>query len=479
MKSYKILSLLTLFSLFFFSCTDENDTEYNKGNQPLEVKASSENIELDAVNPETNALTISWTSGSNQGTNSVISYTYQMDVQGKNFEKGLTLDLGQNIYEKVYKNEELNDLLISWGIVPETEVVVDVRVKATVASDAIEPAMSNIQTIKIKTHKPITKSLYLIGDATPNGWSADNATEMTPIRNTPKGFTWTGRLKAGKFKFITTSGEFAPSYNKGADDTKLYLRENGDDPYDKQFEITEGGNYKITLNLASLAIYIEKTEGAEFTELWFVGNPTGWSFKPMTVDPLDPFVFHYNDNLSAGGEFKIGTVSGSWDAAFLRPETNGAGIEATKVVKWAGDPDNKWNIPGGVYKIALDTREMKINIVPFTPYTMIYLVGDASANGWDIGNATAMSAGDTPYKFKWSGSLNTGELKFTCDKQSDWNGAWFTATQGDMPANGQLQQMVFTAKGAGLDYKWKITEGGSYTIEFDQLKETVIIKKNN
>ncbi len=56
--------------------------------------------------------------------------------------------------------------------------------------------------------------------------------------------------------------------------------------------------------------------------------------------------------------------------------------------KWAGDPDYKWNITGGVYKIKLDTRDMKIDIVPFVPFEMVYLVGDASPNGWDIGNAT-------------------------------------------------------------------------------------------
>ena len=44
MKSYKILSLLSLLFLFFLSCTDEDSIEYNKGNQPLEVKASADNI---------------------------------------------------------------------------------------------------------------------------------------------------------------------------------------------------------------------------------------------------------------------------------------------------------------------------------------------------------------------------------------------------------------------------------------------------
>lgn len=480
MKLYNSLLFLLILGLIAFTgCSDDDNIEYNKGNIPLKITASDNQVELDAENPQVEALKFTWTSGSNQGTNAAISYTFQMDVEGNNFAGGISIDLGREVYEKVYKNEELNDILLDdFGITTDTDVSLEFRIIATVAAENVQPEISNIETITVKTHKPITKTLYLIGDATPNGWNVDDATEMKPITNTPKGFTWTGNLSLGEFKFITTLGEFTPSYNKGDDDTKLYLRENSSDPYDEKFEITQGGVYTIKVNLITLRITITKGEGPEYTELWFVGNPTGWSFEPMTVNPLDPFVFHFNADLSAGGEFKIGTAAGSWDAVFYRPPVDltpeGTDLD---VDKWAGNPDNKWDITGGVYKIKLDTREMKIDIVPFTPYAMVYLVGDATPAGWDIGNATPMTATADPNKFTWTGNLSTGEMKFTLDKQSDWNGAWFIASEADKTPTGQEEQMIYNYPGAGVDYKWKITNAGTYTIELDQLKETIVIEK--
>ena len=479
MKTYRLLFILSLLSALLIRCADDNYMELDKGDTPLEVTASNTEIELDATNPATEALKLTWTTGSNQGTHAAISYTFQMDVQGNNFADGISLDLGREVYEKTYRNEELNDILLNdFGIAVNEETVLEARVIATTAAEGVEPETSNVQRISVKTHKPITKTLYLIGDATPNGWSADDATEMRPVNNVAKGFTWTGTLSTGNFKFITTLGQFAPSYNKGENDTKLYLRESDEDPYDEQFEITEAGTYTVTVNLITLAVSIVRGEGPEYTQLWFVGNPTGWNFEPMTVNPLDPFVFHYNGDLSAGGEFKIGTAAGSWDAVFFRPAVDqtaeGPDLD---VDKWAGDPDYKWNISGGVYKIKLDTRDMKIDIVPFIPFEMIYLVGDATPNGWDIGNATAMTATSDPYKFTWTGALNSGELKFTCDKQDDWNGAWFIASEADKAPTGQEEQMMYNSPGAGVDYKWRISEAGTYQIELDQLKETVIIKK--
>jgi len=478
MKPFKIIGLLTILLFSVWACTDENNTEYNKGDQPLEASASKESVELDEANPNSEAVKFAWTSGTNNGTGLAIDYIFQMDTQSGNFEDGISIDIGRNIFEKSYKNEELNDLLIEkFGLNPLSEITIQYRVIAKIASVDIEPQISPVQSINIKTHKPVTKTLYLIGSAAPNGWNAEEATEMKPVTNVPKSFSWTGSLSAGELKFITTLGEFLPSYNKGANETTLVLRESDDDP-DNKFVITEGGTYTIKVNLITMALSIVKGEGPEYSELWFVGNPTGWSFEPMTVDPLDPFIFHYNDDLSAGGEFKLGTVEGSWDAVFFRPTTD-MQAEGTNldVDKWAGDPDNKWNITGGVYKIKLDTRDMKIDIVPFTPYAMVYLVGDASPNGWDIGNATPMTTTSDPYKFTWTGTLNTGELKFTLDKQDDWNGAWFIAGEADKNPTGQEEQMIYNYPGAGVDYKWKITEAGTYTIELDQLKETVQIKK--
>lgn len=476
MKSFKIIGLLAILLPLLWSCSDEENTQYNKGNTPLEVTASKDIVELDAINPNTDAVKFSWTTGSNFGTGLAIEYTFQLDLEDGNFENAISKNMGRNIYELSYKNEELNEIFINqFGLEADREMTFKYRVLANVVSSDIETQVSPLKSIKIKSHKPITKTLYLIGDATSNEWDAEKATVMTPVTNTPKAFSWTGFLKTGEFKFITTLGEFLPSYNKANDDFKLVLHESDSEP-DSKFSITESGTYSINVNLITLAISITKKDGPEYSQLWFVGNSTGWSFKEMTVDALDPFVFHYNDDLSAGGEFKIGTAE-NFDAPFFRPQIDQTEAEVNlPVVKWSGDPDNKWNIKGGVYKIKLDTRNMTIDINPFTPFANIYLVGDASPSGWNISNATPMTASGT-FKFVWTGTLNTGELKFTLDKQDDWNGAWFIANTANKQPSGESEQMIYSNPGAGVDYKWKITEAGTYTIELDQLKETVIIKK--
>src|SRR5690606_27160735 len=119
-------------------------------------------------------------------------------------------------------------------------------------------------------------------------------------------------------------------------------------------------------------------------------------------------------------EFKIATRPDfDQGIVFLRPETNGQGVGTDlPVMSWSESEnaaDYKWKILDGTYKIRLDLRENKIDIVPFTPYATMYLVGDATPNGWDVEKATAMAKGSTAYQFIWTGELKAGELKFSCD----------------------------------------------------------------
>ncbi len=469
------------------SCS-EDLADYFKGEKDLSLSVSTQNVALDISNPQVDAVTFSWTSGTNHETNAGITYQFQLAVSGTSFSKPVKINLPKGTFSLKYTNAEFNSLLIdSLSVNPKAEVSLEGRVIATVLGANQENQISNVVSLKATTYKAVTNTLYLIGTAAPNGWSADNATKMNSISGTVGGFTWQGKLNAGELKFITTLGQFAPSYNKGTDNTKLYLRESFADSYDEKFVIPTTGIYKITLNVISLTIKIEALDAPEYSELWFVGGFTGWSFVHMTTDLLDPFVFNYNAVLNTSGstdEFKIGTQA-SFDnsVVFLRPQMNqqGAGTNLN-VVKWSQNEnanDNKWRITPGTYKIKLDTRDMKIDIVRFTPYAMIYLVGDATPKGWDINNATAMtSVSGNPYKFTWTGALSTGELKFTCDKQSDWNGAWFLASSGGMEPSGSEQQMMFSAQGSNPDNKWKISSAGTYTIELDQLQELVKITKN-
>lgn len=477
---YNILLLISLvLPLMFVSCSDDY-AETNLGDQPLILTASDEVIVLDITAPQSNAVTFEWTPGSNFNTNAAITYIFELGLSG--FTKSVQVELNQGKNSVSYRTEELNKILLeNFDISPGNEIDLEARITASVHSESIQPQISKTVKLKITGYKPVSSTLYLIGGAAPNGWSADDATKMNTVSGAAGGFVWQGKLNAGELKFITTLGKFLPSYNKGSDDTKLVLRESDADP-DGKFTIPATGIYKISVNIINLTIHIEPLDAPEFSELWFVGNATGWSFKPMTSDMSDPFIFYYNANLSAGGEFKIGTKADFDDSVvFLRPELDGqdAGT-GLNVVKWSkneNSDDHKWNITGGVYKIKLNTRDMKIDIIPFTPYAMIYMVGNATPNGWTIDNATPLTATADPNKFTWTGSLGIGELKFTCDKQSDWNGDWFLASQAGIEPSGDVEKMIFSADGAKPDNKWKISNAGTYIIELDQLQETVTIKK--
>lgn len=478
-KIYNILfGILLILPCLLASCSDDY-METNLGDQPLKLSVSNEIIILDITAPQSNAVDFEWTSGSNFNTNAAITYTFELGLSGTNFEKSIQTELKEGKTSISYRTDELNEILLNeFGITPDSEVELEARVTAKIHSESIQPQVSELIKIKITSYKPVSSNLYLIGSAAPNGWSADDATKMNTVSGATGGFVWQGKLNAGELKFITTLGNFLPSYNKGSDDTKLYFREVDDEP-DGKFTIPTAGIYKISVNIINLTIQIETLDAPEYSDLWFVGNPTGWNFKPMVADTADPFIFHYNAVLSAGGEFKIATVA-DFDPSvvFFRPvvdqTSDGSNLD---VAKWAGDPDYKWNISGGIYKIKLDTRDLKIDIMPFSPYTMIYLIGDATPNGWDIGNATPMTIGADANKFTWTGPLKEGEIKFSCDKQSDWNGDWFLANQNGIEPSGSVEQMILSANGANPDNKWKITSAGTYTIELDQLQETIIIKK--
>ena len=350
-------------------------------------------------------------------------------------------------------------------------------------------------TFRATPYTPVTSELYLIGDATPNGWSADNATAMGRLDNGV--FSWTGKMNVGEFKFITTPGSFLPSYNK-AGEGRLVLRTSDDQP-DEKFNITEEHFYKIDVNLLTLTVSVTPVDGETplFSELYFVGNETDWNFRKMSVDPLDPYLFRIGVFFTKGGEFKFGTAEGSWENMYKAAVANAPYTDTRMEFIKGFDPDNKWLLTDSetnrAYKICVDIRQNRERMLMtlFTPYSEMYLVGDATPGGWDLGAATPMQQdASDPNVFTWTGHLNTGEMKFSADRQSDWNGAWFMASTENEAPTGGVQKVIFIDKSSDdcrkqyldiavgdVDRKWVIGEAGTYTITLNQLDEEVTIVK--
>lgn len=485
---YHILPAMLL-SLFFTGCSDNDYMELDKGSNELAITVDQSADVLAEINHSAEAVTLNWTSGNNYKTGNRISYYLEMNAAGNSY---IAVNNQAQTYQWSANQEELNNILRNQlGIAAGQTATINVNLTAKVAG------MEEVQTVttsfSVTPYEPVTSTLYLIGDATPNGWSADNATEM---KRTDNGvFTWQGNLKQGEMKFITTKGQFLPSYNN--DGTGKLTFRTSDDQADEKFIITESHFYQVTVNLLTSELTLKQTEGEApaYDNLYIVGSFTGWSFVKMTKDPLDDFLFRYNHYFTAseGGEFKFGTSEGSWENMYKATSANAPYTQTSMEFIKGYDPDNKWFLNDSetekAYKICVDIRSGKERMMmrEFTPYEMIYLVGDATPNGWDLGNATPMTATESPYIFTWKGTLNAGEVKFSCDKQDDWNGAWFmNATGNDIAPTGETEKMLFINKNddylksqyldvnvGDLDQKWKISAAGTYTITLNQLEETI------
>jgi hypothetical protein len=474
-----LVTLLASASLIS-SCKKPDDKELNKGDTPLALSTDKSSVVLKQKDDAGDALVFSWTSGTNKGTNAAISYSLMIDKQGANFSHPIIESLENGVLSKKYSVKALNDSLLShWNLSPDAETTLEAKVISAVPDNAAPAETSNTVLVKLTPYAPVTTTLYLIGDASPNGWDANTATPLTAVANQSGKFTWKGNLSTGEFKFITTLGQFLPSYNMGANNTALVYRTDNAQP-DNKFSITTAGSYTITVDLLNLTISIAAGNDPPYTQLWIVGDatPNGWNINDpskMRVDSSNPWVFSYNEVLNAG-EFKIPVATGNWGTDFYMPLTNHPPITTTTVqLVPGGSPDNKWQITSpGPYKIRLDLQNNTIGIKPFTPYTQIWMVGDATPAGWNIDNPVQMTPDPSnPYIFTYDGPMSAGEFKFPL-ATGNWGTDYFMPVI-DQSGPGSTE-MKFVA-GGNPDHKWRLTQSGNYKITIDQLRETISIVK--
>lgn len=472
---------------YLFGCKKTEDFTPMANDAPLALSASDSSLQLNEANKDQAALSLNWTTGNNNKTSASITYVLQLDKKGNDFSKAVTTNLGKAVYSVNYTNGTLNTLLSSkWSAAPDTMFTLEARVYTIIGENTIPGDTSAPITINVTPYKPVSKSLYIIGSATATGWDANAADSLTPDPAVPGEFHYSGTLMPGEFKFITTRGSFLPSYNKGSDSLHLFYRTE-DAQADDKFDITLPQVYTIDVNLISLTITISKAQAPLYSKLWIVGDatPNGWNIdnpNQMKVDPFNPYIFHYNENLNVG-EFKMPTATGNWGGDFYRPLSNDPPITDTAAALVFGNtnpPDNKWKISeAGAYKISLNIQANSIHITPFTPYSALWLLGDAAPNGWNDDNPTPMTATADPNVFVYEGNLAAGEFKIPVAIKNGFAGPYFRPDMNH-PAISD-PNALFVATGANQadkdDYKWQITDPGKYKVTVNQLYETISIVK--
>ena len=98
----------------------------------------------------------------------------------------------------------------------------------------------------------------------------------------------------------------------------------------------------------------------------------------------------------------------------------------------------------------------------------LYMVGDATPAGWNIGEPYEMTRdAENKYLFTYHGKLKTGEIKLPLSK-GDWGATFVYAPAANTEINdkGVASDAIDIRKG-GADNKWKVTKAGIYTFAVD------------
>ncbi|MCU4165885.1 SusF/SusE family outer membrane protein [Carboxylicivirga caseinilyticus] len=218
---------------------------------------------------------------------------------------------------------------------------------------------------------PAYDVLYLIGDATTNGWDMPSNLPFTQNPDNLFEFTYKGVLEPGNMKIATYSGgwcggdEIRATVANQTDLTQSgFIIEAGCSGDDNQWAITEEtqGLYTITVNIDANTITFEPFR------LFMVGSatPNGWDISSaveLVKDATSWNIFTYTGPL-VEGEFKLPVNRNSdWGQDMYMKDPN----DASKMYLHNGgdDDDEKWSISAteaGDYIITVDILNLTIDL---------------------------------------------------------------------------------------------------------------------
>ena len=352
-----------------------------------------------------------------------------------------------------------------------------------------------------------TNSLYMVGDATPNGWDIGNPTPLSASTDDALIFTWEGPLYKGELKLCLTTGSWDAPFIRpvvnGTEITKTAISNakfamHAGDPDDK-WRIADAGKYKLTFDLRHWTMSTEYLgeldapviEPIEAETLFIVGDatPNGWDIDaPTQLAKMSQYVFQYEGNLLAG-ELKACLSTGDWGVSFIRPTFGGCkisknGVESADFV-FTTNPDDKWQVvEAGEYRLTFDLEHWTISAEALGGGTtgkdpleanVVYIVGDATPNGWSIDSPTQLTK-ESQYVYVYEGTLTQGELK-ACLQTGSWDVPFIRPIFANCRIDGngvENPDFVFTAN---PDDKWKVEEAGDYRLTFDLEHWTLNAKK--
>ena len=349
-----------------------------------------------------------------------------------------------------------------------------------------------------------TSTLFMVGDATPNGWNIDESTPFTQSEEDAMVFIWEGTLNAGEMKACLVAGSWDNPFIRPVNNQETISKSNvsgqtfvmwAGDP-DNKWKVTDAGKYRLTFDMRNWTLsteYLgEKEKPAvtpiELEHLYAIGSatPGGWDWgQAVELEKKSDYIYVYEGELNTG-ELKFSGEK-NWDASFIHSTSDGVaidkdGVESNEIEYYAGGNDNKWNVQvHGNYRITLDLEHWTILsefLSEIKDEKHIYMIGSATAGGWGWDAAQEFTQdANNPDVFTWEGQL-TADGTFKMSDQKDYGASFYRPSSGNVTvdASGVSASDVVLTKDP--DDQWNVTEAGTYQITLNIKDKTIqVVKK--
>lgn len=261
----KILLLALVTTTVFYACKkDENQIYYTGGTAPVlkSSAATGSSLSLSETNKDLVAMKLWWTNPNYQFTTGIssqdVTYTIEIDTTGANFsspnkkEVSLSADLMKEI-----TIGDLNKYLVAdMKLKAEVNHDIEIRIKSSLSGSAA--LYSNVFKYSIKPYLvvkvalPSSGDLFLVGSATPGGWSnpvPEPSQKFTKISAST--YELTIALTGGdSYLLLPVNGSWSDKYG-GVGSSNNTNNVDGDDFKRGGSDLKAppvSGNYKITVD---------------------------------------------------------------------------------------------------------------------------------------------------------------------------------------------------------------------------------------
>ena len=328
----------------------------------------------------------------------------------------------------------------------------------------------------------IPKNLYMCGPATSAGWDAGNAVQFTKV--TEGVFTYEGTLNADHLIIMDNQGwegtRFAPEGgNTNFENTNAAVSVvEGDSRFNYHWVVATAGTWKLTVfftdNGDNVTIDAKRQLSAIPENLYMCGPATsvGWVAEHgIALTKEGNGVFTYTGHLNA--DEMIFMDNKSWGGTRYAPQINPSilgdrNVAVVACQSGAAEFNYHWITKDACkYKVTVTFADNgnatiaaeKVQETALIPENL-YMVGPATAAGWDINNAIKMTK-EGNGKFTYEGDLYRTNIIFITGK--DWANVRYVPENGGSSLSDE-NKSIFISTDGGDSRHWMVDYAGTWNV---------------